>query len=69
MARFSSTGRRLATCAADRTVRLWDPAAGRLLATMTDGGNPIDVWFNADDSLLLSHGFSRTPNLWEVSGV
>ena len=44
---FSPDGRLLASCADDDTVRLWDPATGEPLRTLTDHANASRRWRSA----------------------
>ena len=63
---FSPDGRLLATASADRTARLWDPAAGNCLRTLT--GHTSVVWavaFSPDGRLLATASADRTARLWD----
>jgi hypothetical protein len=60
-------GRRLATASDDGTVRLWDPAAGRLLATLLDlddGG-----WVALSDDGRYKLGGTPNGEFWYTIGL
>src|SRR5262245_25244736 len=64
---FNPDGRLLATRSKDRTVKLWEAATGRLLATLE--GHANDVWsvaFSADGRLLATGSRDGTVKLWDV---
>jgi WD40 repeat protein len=63
---FSSDGRMLATASRDNTARLWDPATGKRLRTLTghDGG-VLGVAFSPDGRLLATASLDNTARLWD----
>ena len=63
---FSPDGRLLASAGDDGTVRLWDPATGAGLATLTGHTDTVDaVAFSPDGRRLASAGDDRTVRLWD----
>jgi WD40 repeat protein/serine/threonine protein kinase len=64
---FSPDGKRLATACADRTVRIWEVAARREVATLA--GHPGEVFcvkFSPDGKTLASCGRGTAVRLWDV---
>ena len=63
---FSPDGRLLATASRDDTARLWDPATGEHLRTLT--GHTDGVWgvaFSPDGRLLATASNDSTARLWD----
>ena len=67
---FSPDGARLASASYDGTVRVWDPATGTALATLTGHDGRVDaVAFSPDGRLVASAGNDRTVRVWDVSAA
>ena len=63
---FSPDGRLLATGNQDHTVRLWDPATGKHLRTLTGHTASVEgVAFSPDGHLLASASDDKTARLWD----
>jgi WD40 repeat protein len=69
--RFSHSGDRLAAANADGVVRVWDVSSRRLLLSRTapSAGQPADLAFTADDTVLsLAQRSGRRILSWNVTG-
>ena len=63
---FSPDGRLLATAGGDKTARLWDPATGKHLRTLTGHAYSVDgVAFSPDGRLLATASVDGMARLWD----
>ncbi len=66
---FSNDNRQCAV-ASGRTIKLFDPAAGRNLATISGHrGDVVAVNFSADGKLLATTSIDSTIKIWDVSAA
>ncbi len=66
-AKFSASGRRIATTGYDRKIRIWDAASGELLKTLEGHhGAVFDLDFSSDDTLIASASADATIKVWQV---
>ncbi|GAU64988.1 hypothetical protein SSP35_01_03250 [Streptomyces sp. NBRC 110611] len=64
---FSPSGTTLATASEDHTVKLWNPANGRLLGTLLGHSAPLTtVAFSPDGRTLASASTDGTARLWDL---
>jgi len=64
---ISPNGKLLASAGEDKTVRLWDLAAGQLLQTLTGHQDLIyDVAFSPEGTRLASCGMDKTARIWDA---
>ena len=62
---FSPDGRLLATASGDKTARLWNPATGKHLRTLTGHDSAVHgVAFSPDGRLLATASDDKTARLW-----
>ena len=66
---FSPDGRRVATCAQDRTIKLWDAAGGQELLTLRGHAAVFEVTFSSDGGRLASCGADGTVRVWDARPV
>jgi WD40 repeat protein len=67
-AAFSPDGQRLATCSADRTVRLWDLAGGQEILRLQGHMRPIySVRFVSDGRRLISASADGSVRVWDAT--
>jgi WD40 repeat protein len=63
---FSPDGRLLATASNDKTARVWDPAAGEHLRTLTGHTSVVRaVAFSPDGRLLATASEDCTARVWD----
>ncbi len=66
--RFDPQGTRLATCSADRTVRIWDVATGKLLRVLGGHDETVgDVAWSPDGTMLASGSSDHTIKIWDAA--
>ena len=63
---FSSDGQYLASCSADRTVKLWNWREGVLLRTLTHPEGITSIAFSLDGQWLASGSYDQTVKVWRV---
>ena len=66
---YSPDGATLASGSYDSTVRLWDVATRRNIATFSGTGEILSVAFSPDGTILASGADDGTVNLWDVGAI
>ena len=62
-------GKTLASCAADRTVKLWDWTTGKRKATLSEATAELyAVVLTPDGSHVLAAGVDRSIRMWRIAG-
>ncbi|GAB4821419.1 hypothetical protein N2152v2_008465 [Parachlorella kessleri] len=65
---FDGLGHRLASCGADKTVKLWDPATGALTATLHGAFEGLNsVCFTSDHRLVLGADSRQAVRVWDTA--
>ncbi|KAF9279003.1 hypothetical protein BGZ68_008200, partial [Mortierella alpina] len=66
---YLSSGRRLASCSGDGTVRLWDVVSGGCLMSMNDLDKPIRslAWKESDSGSYLATSNGEMIRVWQVT--
>jgi WD40 repeat protein len=65
---FAPDGKLLASASADQTVRLWDPATGKVEAVLRGHADRVNgVCFSSDGKTLATVSADRTAFLWDVA--
>ncbi|MBG1259790.1 NACHT and WD repeat domain-containing protein, partial [Nostoc commune] len=65
---FSDDGKTLASASADKTVKLWDAATGRVIRTLKGHTNSVNsISFSDDGKTLASGSADKTIKLWDVA--
>src|SRR5205085_11665818 len=65
---YGPDGTLLAAGCADGTVRLWDPSAGRVIASLAGHSDAVAaVAFSRDGPRLASASYDKTVRVWDVA--
>ncbi|MHC5732158.1 MAG: WD40 repeat domain-containing protein, partial [Nostoc sp.] len=65
---FSADGKMIASGSRDRTIKLWNPATGEEILTLTGHTNTVtSVTFSPDGKTLVSGSEDNTIKIWRLS--
>ncbi|HXY37143.1 MAG TPA: protein kinase, partial [Planctomycetaceae bacterium] len=65
---FSADGKRVVSSSEDGTVKVWETASGRLLATIDGQHGPVfSAAFSPDGKQIVSGSFGNTLSVWDLS--
>jgi WD40 repeat protein len=69
-ASYNQDGTRVVTGSSDKTAKVWDPATGQVVATLSGHTDVVKfaVFDPADDDIVLTVSWDGTARLWSVSG-
>ena len=66
---YSSDGTRIPSGGTDHTVRVWDPATGMLVLTLTGNGDTVEsVSFSSGGNYLVSGSVGGRVLKWDLNG-